>query len=336
MSEVKLELQFLSPFIQTDPSWVMQRVTISNMTKNYRIIIERVIQTVGYSDVAIDDLSVQAGSCDALPTISPNQCAFTCPGSSTCVPRNKVCDFVADCPNGEEEAACGYNCNFENGTCRWVSNNGGAFQWTRFRGATPDSNTGPSRDHTTNSANGYYMYTDASNGTRNSQAYLTSPLLRSSSAACQLSFWYHMKGLAVGTLSVYKQEGYRKTFLWNTKRDHGDRWYQAIVPIGRMTAPFQMSITSVRSFSVLGDIAVDDIQFLHCAPPDPGTSCTPFSTFRYSAVHLLCFGNAKSSFRYSAVHLLCFGNAKSSFRYRAVHLLCFGNAKSFAIMKGKV
>ena len=68
----------------------MQRVTIANMTRNYRLVIERVVQTVGYSDVAIDDLSVQTGSCDSLPTVSPRQCAFTCPGNNSCVPRNKV------------------------------------------------------------------------------------------------------------------------------------------------------------------------------------------------------------------------------------------------------
>jgi hypothetical protein len=70
----------------------MKRVTIpTNIPNNYRIIIERIVQTVGASDVAIDDLSIQTGTCDSLPTVNPNQCAFTCPApSSQCVPRNKV------------------------------------------------------------------------------------------------------------------------------------------------------------------------------------------------------------------------------------------------------
>lgn len=262
------------------PDWQMVRVPIDSISSSYRILIERVVQTVGFSDVAVDDLSVQTGNCDSLPTAPPQQCAFSCPGTTTCIPRSKVCDFVQDCPNGEEEVSCGYNCNFDNSTCRWFSNNIGAYQWTRFRGATPDSNTGPSRDHTYNSAQGYYMYTDASNGTNYDKAYLASPMLQSSSASCQLTFWYHMLGRGIGTLYVYKEDGYRMVSLWNTKGDHGDRWYQAVVPIGRTTAPFRLSIAAVRSFSVLGDIAVDDIAFQFCAPPAPNTGCTPFSTFR--------------------------------------------------------
>jgi hypothetical protein len=100
-----------------------------------------------------------------------------------------LCDFINDCPNGEDEQSCGYNCNFDNNTCAWANNSPGAFRWNRFRGATPDSNTGPSRDHTYNSGQGYYMYVDASNGTQNSKAAFLSPLLQSSSATCQLSFW---------------------------------------------------------------------------------------------------------------------------------------------------
>ncbi|XP_025084894.1 MAM and LDL-receptor class A domain-containing protein 2-like isoform X1 [Pomacea canaliculata] len=260
--------------------WQLSRVTIANIKSSYRIVIEHIIQTPGMSDVAIDDISVQIGNCSVLPTVSPQQCAFTCPGSTTCIARNKVCDFVSDCPLGEEETACGYNCNFDNQTCHWVSNSEGTYVWTKYRGATPDSNTGPDRDHTTNSGLGYYLYTDASNGTRYDQALLQSPLFQSSSATCQLSLWYHMFGSGVGDLFVMKEEGVTKTYLWKTSGDHGNRWYQAVIPIGRMASPFTLTIGSTRSFNVLGDIAIDDIFFQHCSFPDPVTSCTAYSTFK--------------------------------------------------------
>ena len=84
---------FIFIFFQTGADWQFQRVTIQNMTSvvnSYRIIIERIVQTVGSSDVAIDDISVQEGSCDSLPTIAPHQCAFTCPTNQKCQSRDKV------------------------------------------------------------------------------------------------------------------------------------------------------------------------------------------------------------------------------------------------------
>ncbi|XP_025087325.1 MAM and LDL-receptor class A domain-containing protein 1-like isoform X1 [Pomacea canaliculata] len=139
---------------------------------------------------------------------------------------------------------------------------------------------GPDRDHTTNSGLGYYLYTDASNGTRYDQALLQSPLFQSSSPTCQLSLWYHMFGSGVGDLFVMKEEGVTKTYLWKTSGDHGNRWYQAVIPIERMASPFTLTIGSTRSFNVLGDIAIDDIFFQHCSFPDPATSCTAHSTFK--------------------------------------------------------
>ena len=36
------------------------------------------------------------------------------------------------------------------------------YKWSVRKGNTPTPNTGPSKDHDTNSANGYYLYLEAS------------------------------------------------------------------------------------------------------------------------------------------------------------------------------
>ena len=48
-------------------------------------------------------------------------------------------------------STCALKCDFENGLCNWAfpfSANSYALQWTRFKGSSPSSMTGPSRDHT--------------------------------------------------------------------------------------------------------------------------------------------------------------------------------------------
>lgn len=46
------------------------------------------------------------------------------------------------------------SCTFENGLCNWVQDQTDNFDWTRQKGRTSSSNTGPSFDHTTMSSNG--------------------------------------------------------------------------------------------------------------------------------------------------------------------------------------
>ena len=44
-----------------------------------------------------------------------------------------------------------FNCNFESNICGWTQAKNDRFDWTRHRGSTASTNTGPSADHTTGS-----------------------------------------------------------------------------------------------------------------------------------------------------------------------------------------
>lgn len=47
-----------------------------------------------------------------------------------------------------------------------------------------------------------------------------------------MSFWYHMQGGHIGTLSVYMRVyGQSETKLWSLSLDQGNKWNSAVVPI---------------------------------------------------------------------------------------------------------
>lgn len=267
-------------------AWKQAQVTIPpTASVGYILYIEAVVGSSYLSDIAIDDISVIDSSCAAIPpTTTASSCAYTCTGGNRqCISSDKLCDFNQDCSDGGDEAQCGYSCTFENGqTCKWTNSSKTSFTWLKFRGATPDSNTGPSTDHTTNGPNGYYMYVDSSNGGFYNHAYFTSPMLKQAASTCQMSFWYHMYGTGIGNLYVYSKTSgsSTNTRLWNLAGNQGNRWNQAIVRIGRIDTNFQMIIDARRSFSTQGDIAIDDIQFQGCGLPAVSTSCDTTHTFR--------------------------------------------------------
>ena len=51
-------------------------------------------------------------------------------------------------------------------------------------------------------------------------------------------------------------------------------WKQEVVDIGRVKGEFQIEFQARRSFSVSGDIAIDDMFFDNCDLPEPsGRAC---------------------------------------------------------------
>ncbi|XP_075339459.1 MAM and LDL-receptor class A domain-containing protein 1 [Odontesthes bonariensis] len=161
-------------------------------------------------------------------------------------------------------------CDFEISLCSWSNLGGGVDQgdWLRGGGASPNPNTGPSVDHTTNSTHGHYVYVDSSVGEWGDTSFLISDVFQPSSRGHCLTFWYHMFGNHVGTLKVYindrkihaggDEEGLLK---WIETGNKGDQWQQARVSIIHKEA-FWFVFVYQRGMSTGGDVALDDITII--------------------------------------------------------------------------
>ncbi|XP_077865040.1 MAM and LDL-receptor class A domain-containing protein 2-like [Saccoglossus kowalevskii] len=250
-------------------TWIEAYVDVPATSTN--IVTIRGIVGSAPGDIAIDDISFTDGLCPPPPP----PCEFECnDGTGNCLPMSKVCDFNNDCDNHEDEAVCGYQCTFETGECGWNDTAKGQYQWIRWRGATPTSNTGPAYDHTTYTQQGWYIYVDANVfGNTVEWAHYTSPTLQQSGSSCELYFWYHMKGKGIGTLRVHVKESSYESEVWSRSGDQGDNWNAGVAIIGRMHNPFFVVFEAQRTFNVLGDIAVDDIIFEGCTLPEIVPSC---------------------------------------------------------------
>lgn len=90
-----------------------------------------------------------------------------------------------------------------------------------------------------------------------------------------------MYGAGVGTIRVLVQSESRSTEMWRSRGNQGNKWIQAVVPIGHIGTEFQIEFVGTRSFSVLGDIAIDDIQYLNCAYPRK-----PSNRVKYLSINL--------------------------------------------------
>ncbi|XP_025058779.1 MAM domain-containing protein 2 isoform X2 [Alligator sinensis] len=176
--------------------------------------------------VALDDISVSLGSCQAAETLP----AY--PGE----------------------------CTFEKGECAFTQERRNRSSWHRRRGQTPTSYTGPKGDHTTGV--GYYMYIEASNMMYGQKARLTSRSLRGISGKQCLTFFYNMFGAGTGILNVYmKKEGdSEETLLWRRRGEQSITWLRGLIEYGCDTY-HQIVFEAIRGVSIRSDIAIDDIVF---------------------------------------------------------------------------
>ncbi|RMZ97804.1 MAM and LDL-receptor class A domain-containing 2-like [Brachionus plicatilis] len=177
--------------------------------------------------IAIDDISLIYGDCENQTYSSVD------------------CDF-------EEEHICGYQPDpFAD------------FNWSRNKGNTLSSNTGPSVDVSTGTKFGYYMYIETSSYNVGEKARLITPTQDFKEGKC-LYFWYHAFGKDVGSLNVYNElqtnsSNKPRSLIWSISRDQGDRWFLARIPTNVQTN-FKIIFEGVVGKSYLGDVAIDDVK----------------------------------------------------------------------------
>ncbi|XP_041460944.1 MAM and LDL-receptor class A domain-containing protein 2-like [Lytechinus variegatus] len=250
------------------PVWRQQLVSLPEIDEAYSYQL-RFYATVGSSvrgDISLDDIAFYDGECPDPPSV----CDFYCGDpDKTCIPYSKFCDFTPHCPNQKDESDCGTSCDFEEGTCRWWNSGHNVYRFIRHQGDTPDSNTGPSFDHTTLTAFGWYMYVGITPDSGTRWAVLASRMHHNAAATCEVRFWYHMYGEDIGYLQLYVQEEKHLMLPWYTSGSQGDTWHEGIAALGRIPGGFNVKFQSVRRYTVFGDVAIDDISMRQCALPVP-------------------------------------------------------------------
>ena len=246
------------------------------------LVLEAVSQAYGEGDIALDDLRVHHNT--GCSMLNEQLHAFTC-SNGVKLPESKVCNFVADCPNAEEEHACGYDhVTFESDHGKWTqpSVNAEGVLDTRFvwaRGFFGEGVRGPSVDHTTYTTSGRYLYlhpnvnaaavaVQAEQSERTAGVF-QSPTMRDSAPLCDMKFWYQMKGQQHGRgfIHVFTQVAAQRARILRLVDDTGTTqgWVQATAHIARLRSAFTVSVEGVLNVnnhtSDASYIAIDDIQF---------------------------------------------------------------------------
>nr|XP_014344169.1 PREDICTED: MAM and LDL-receptor class A domain-containing protein 1-like [Latimeria chalumnae] len=135
-------------------------------------------------------------------------------------------------------------CDFEENDCNWIQSEDDDYDWARSFGETPTSDTGPSFDHTTNTATGYYLYLETSSPhLPGNKAIISTPAYPAGGDRC-LQFWYHMYGAGIGRLNVYKHDTIANTssLLFHQYGDQGVLWRFAQASLTQVDkSPFKFS-----------------------------------------------------------------------------------------------
>ena len=126
-------------------------------------------------------------------------------------------------------------CDFESpDICNYQQDITADFKWTRQNKDTATSGTGPTYDHTYQTAEGYYMYIEASYPQYPGQkARLISDKIAKNPGGVCLNFWYHAYGASIGTLNVYTRirDKLSANPVWTISGNQGDLWRTSSVTV---------------------------------------------------------------------------------------------------------
>jgi len=153
---------------------------------------------------------------------------------------------------------------FESGTGAWTTGGGTYNMWQRDSGGTGSSGTGPSTGHNST----WYFYTETSSSGNGAYDYLTANFNFSTLSNPVFSFYYHMYGSAMGTLSVQvsSNSGASWTTVWSKSgQQHGSNgasYTQAVIcmPAFANQSNVRIRFRGQDATSFTSDMAVDAIE----------------------------------------------------------------------------
>ncbi|XP_007898421.2 apical endosomal glycoprotein [Callorhinchus milii] len=161
-------------------------------------------------------------------------------------------------------------CTFETNTCGFTANN--LPNWERQNAAGGSIASKPPADHTSETAEGYYMMavTGDYNVPNGFKKLLTSSLQEPTPLGTCLHFWFYMNGKNPGTLNVYFEENNQKRYrIWSESVGQGDVWQLGTANI-KTAYNWKVLFEAVGAGSEDSYIALDDVRFSEKACPTPG------------------------------------------------------------------
>ncbi|CAC5393954.1 unnamed protein product [Mytilus coruscus] len=203
--------------------WQLAFVDIS-ILQPYQMTLEGVRDSTFESDMAIDDILLLSGAC------------------------NKRAIFL--------------DCNFETEKCNWLMETKTPYIWTISTGLSSTKDTGPDYDHTIKTGEGHYIYLNGSGLIirEGMKSKLTSTIINPGGDFC-FTFWYHMFGESIGTLSVYTESGNTSQMHWSQSGNKENSWKFANFTIFK-SEPYKIVFEGERGDGYESDIALDDISLL--------------------------------------------------------------------------
>ncbi|MCK5080044.1 MAG: PKD domain-containing protein, partial [Bacteroidales bacterium] len=155
------------------------------------------------------------------------------------------------------------------GDC-WTNVTGDDIDWDIHSGSTASGTTGPGSDHT---GGGNYLYTEASGGCTSSTGRITSPGFDLSGITDpELTFWYHMYGADMGTLSVQVSTDGGTSWssdIWSLTGDQGNSWNEQVIDLDAYTSETDLVIrfTGLTGSGYRSDMAIDDFSITGITGP---------------------------------------------------------------------
>jgi hypothetical protein len=273
--------------------WERAQVQIKDIKDNMQIIIEAQVSTNSNLQgvIAIDDISFSK-TCQKftgqLPTVvtttTQPPCGlngFICADGS-CINKSQACDFIIDCPSGEDESSCG-TCNFETDNCGWYDNSYGDHLWNR----TTASLTNIPFDATYNLSIGNFMFYQISTNDFSGLTRLFTPRLGKSGSHCEFEFFYYKKDQTPKpfvSLSLFLVDSNSKIQrLWKTEDiSTNNKWIHKTIGIHSRDAGFKLYFEASQLDQIIwldNQLAIDDTKFTNC-PIIATTSCLVNDTFK--------------------------------------------------------
>jgi hypothetical protein len=251
----------------TERDWVEGRFSYK-YEQQHRIIFEG-IQGEEMRDIAIDDISFSESShCSYYPVIADPSLPTTLRPTTTRQTTTPSSSWISQSP---------IDCNFETDFCGWQNATGSDGIWQRGNGKTTSFfyNTGPTKDHTFQTVDGYFIYINTNYPAKLNDKYrLQSISLTPEQSEKCFEFWYHMYGADITALNIYLlQHDQLSAPVWSRSKNQGDQWLRGELRIPRLKESYNIIFEGVRGRYPLGVIGLDDVRLLPSCPARENRFC---------------------------------------------------------------